>query len=713
MRSRISQPRFVLVMAVACLALLAGPAAAGAAGWLPAAPPATAANGPSGAVVAVHPAGDAIAAWTGDGGRGTQSLVVATRPAGGPWSTPAPLASDVGVDAPAVTMDAAGNATVVWIESPDGSAFAAHAARRDAASGTWSAPHDFPTGNVADPLTQVHANALGNVVAAWVEHDPDTGVASVQAAVADGAGSWSAPTTLSDPADASVAFGRPQIAPDASGGALVGWTAQRIADPFEYVIQTSTDSGGGVWSAARDVLSNGESISPVRLVGSDGGDAVATWFQGSPATLWGAFRLNGNWSVDSVSDDVAPACVPMQALGADAGGGATVVWKVESTGGLEAVPLTDGGPEAATTVLSPNGELIEDVAIDQGRVVFVAHDSGSDTDAVLASRRTGGGWSPPALLADAGAGTSLAGPDLATDAGGNALASWTATDALGAKSIAAAAFQATRPQLSAVSVPASGTAGAQLAVSASATSTFATIAQTSWDFGDGTPAAGGAAVSHTYAQAGTYTVTVTATDSVGNTAQATRQVTIAAAPVTTPPSPRAPPQRAPPSTAPPSTAPPATAPPATAPPSTAPPSSPPPTKPAALVRPRIGGAPEGVFVLARRARTLKLLVRNPNAASLTGSATLMRPRSGRRAALTLASRKQVRYAAGKRTTLTLTLTDQALRALKRASGFRLPVRVTLRLRAADGRRTSATLTATLDASARFAAGRSPAARMAC
>jgi hypothetical protein len=133
------------------------------------------------------------------------------------------------------------------------------------------------------------------------------------------------------------------------------------------------------------------------------------------------------------------------------------------------------------------------------------------------------------------------------------------------------------------------------------------------------------------------------------------------------------------------------------------------------VRPRIGGAPEGVLVLARGARTLKLSIRNPNAARLTGSAALIRPRSGRRAALTLASRRQVGYAAGKRTTLTLTLTDQALRALKRASGFRLPVRVTLYLRAADGRRVSATLTATLDAAARFGIGRArvPAARMAC
>ncbi|HKG38176.1 MAG TPA: PKD domain-containing protein [Conexibacter sp.] len=691
MRRRISQPRLVLGIAVACLALLAGAATAGAAGWLPATPPATAANGPSGAVVAVDPAGDAIAAWTDDDGSGMQSLIVATRPAGGPWSAPAPVASDVGIDAPAVTIDADGNATVVWIESADGSAFTAHARRRDAASGTWGPAQDFPTANVVDPLTQVGADAAGNVVAAWVEHDPNTGVASVQGAVADAAGSWSLPRTLSDPSDASVAFDRPQIAPDANGGALVGWTAQRIDDPFDYAIQTNTHTGGGTWGATREMLSSAETISPLRLVAADGGNAAATWFQGSPATLTAGFRLNGRWNVDSVSGDVAPACVPLQALGTDTGGGATVVWKVASSGGLQAVRLTSGGPEPATTVFAPNGELTEDVSIDHGTVVFVAHDGGADSDEVLASRRSSGSWSTPALLGSGGTGVGLAGPDVATDAAGNALATWTATNGFGTKSVAAAAFQASAPELTAVSVPSSGTAGAQLAFSASATSTFATIAQTSWDFGDGTPAVGGAAVSHAFAAAGTYTVTVTATDSVGNTAQTTRQVAVAAAPRTPPP------DGTPPRTTPPTTTP------------------PPPTKPAALIRPRIGGAPAGVLALARTTRTLKLSIRNPNAMSLTGSVTLTRPRSDRRAALILASRHRVRFAAGRRTTLTLTLTDQALRVLKRASGFRLPVRVTLRLRAADGRRVSATRTATLDASARFAIGRTrlPAARMAC
>lgn len=684
MRSRISQPRFVLVMAVACLVLLAGPATAGAAGWVPATPSAaTSANGPSGAVVAVDPAGDAIAAWTDDDGVGTQSLIVATRPAGGPWSTPAPVANDAGVDAPAVTMDAAGNATVVWIESADGTAFTARARRRDAATGTWGPTEDFPRGdvdNVADPLTQVHADALGDVVAAWVEHDGGTGVASVHAAVADAAGSWSPPSTLSDPVDVTVRFDRPQIAPDASGGAIVGWTAQRNDVPFDYAVQTSTHLGGGAWDTASDLLTSSDEISPLRLVGAGGGEVAAAWFQGSPWAPWSAYRLNGNWSVDSLGDEFALGCTPMQALGADSGGGATVAWKTQSTGGLDAVRLTTGGPEAETTVFSPATEIVADLAIDRGTVVFVAHDDDTSTDAALASRRVGSGWSAPALLGSAATGVELAGPDVATDAAGNALASWTADDGLDARSVAAAAFQAAPPTLSTVSAPASGTAGEQLGFSASAGSTFATIAQTSWDFGDGTPTAGGTAVSHAFAQAGTYTVTVTVTDNAGNASQATRQIAIAPAPGTAPPPPRSPP-----------------------------------AKPAALVRPRIGGAPAGVLVLPRGARTLKLLVRNPNAASLTGSIALMRPRSGRRAALTLASRHRVRYAAGKRTTLTLTLTDQALRALKQASGFRLPVRVTLHLRAPDGRRVSATLTATLDAAARFAVGRTrlPAARMAC
>ena len=57
---------------------------------------------------------------------------------------------------------------------------------------------------------------------------------------------------------------------------------------------------------------------------------------------------------------------------------------------------------------------------------------------------------------------------------------------------------------------------------------------TAFDFGDGSSQTGGD-VSHTYAAAGTYAVTVTATDSAGNTATSARTIGVAAPPVTDPP----------------------------------------------------------------------------------------------------------------------------------------------------------------------------------
>ena len=687
---RILRLSALLGAALACFALSsAGTALAG--GWvLPATPLTGSANGPSGAVVAVDPGGDAIAAWTGDDGSGTQSVVVSIRPAGGTWGAPVTLASAAHVDAPAVAIDASGNATVLWVQSADGVSWTARASHRGAVAGSWDlVPHDFTPQGVADPYTQVRADAAGNVYAAWIEHDAGTGTGFARAAVLPSGGAWTAPSTLSDPATMG-AYGRPQIAPDAAGGALVGWSARETGGALGYAVQTSAyDAGAGRWTALPDPLpAQSEEVVALRMVGLDGGDVAASWFQGSTPALWGALRTNGAWGVEQVSADVATiGCQPVEALGADAGGGATVAWQPQSSMGLDSVRLTAEGWGSDTPIFPDSEtsyETVSDAALDHGTVVLVAHDVAAGTDSVLGSRRQDDGtWTRPAVELDGGTPptTSLGGADLATDAAGDALASWTALDGSGGKSVAGAAFQAGAPQLTAVGVPASGTAGTPVAVSAGARSTFAGVPQVAWSFGDGSAPAAGATASHAYASAGTYTVTVTATDAVGGTTQATRQVTVTAAPAAggTPPIVRQP--------------------------------------LGALLRPRIGGTRHGVLVLGRRSRTLKLVVRNLNAVRLTGSATLVRPGHGRRIrTLTLARLRTVALAAGRRTTLTLRLSAAALRALRAASGFRLSVRFTLSLHAADGRRVSATLTATLDASARFGAGRRVrlhGARMAC
>ncbi len=88
-------------------------------------------------------------------------------------------------------------------------------------------------------------------------------------------------------------------------------------------------------------------------------------------------------------------------------------------------------------------------------------------------------------------------------------------------------------------VPATGTAGAALDMSAAATDLWGPVSVT-WAFGDGATATG-TSPSHTYAAAGTYDVRVTATDGSGNATSLTRTVTVAAVPPGAPVGDRTPP----------------------------------------------------------------------------------------------------------------------------------------------------------------------------
>ncbi|GAA2177928.1 hypothetical protein GCM10009847_05930 [Leucobacter tardus] len=78
-------------------------------------------------------------------------------------------------------------------------------------------------------------------------------------------------------------------------------------------------------------------------------------------------------------------------------------------------------------------------------------------------------------------------------------------------------------------VPAFTAAAAGLTVSTDATGSTASDGATlayAWNWGDGTPATTGARASHEYAKSGTYEITLTATDSLGASAQTRREVTV-------------------------------------------------------------------------------------------------------------------------------------------------------------------------------------------
>ena len=80
--------------------------------------------------------------------------------------------------------------------------------------------------------------------------------------------------------------------------------------------------------------------------------------------------------------------------------------------------------------------------------------------------------------------------------------------------------------------PANPTGNAPLTISFTDTSTGGAVASRTWDFGDGTVVGPQtpATANHTYSVAGTFTVTVTVTDTGGLSSSATRQVTVNAPP---------------------------------------------------------------------------------------------------------------------------------------------------------------------------------------
>ncbi len=105
---------------------------------------------------------------------------------------------------------------------------------------------------------------------------------------------------------------------------------------------------------------------------------------------------------------------------------------------------------------------------------------------------------------------------VAFDEAGDGVAVWPDFDTP-SESIRIAGFDSAGPRLSAVTIPGTAAPGAAVSFSATASDTWSTVGSITWDFGDGSGTATGSPVTHTYPVLGSYTVTATATDALGNT----------------------------------------------------------------------------------------------------------------------------------------------------------------------------------------------------
>jgi hypothetical protein len=432
--------------------------------------PADAAALPS---VAVNAAGVVAVAWFD---ATAEQYEVAIRPPGGTFSTPidagptggaTPQASSVAIDDAGdvlvgETREAVGGDVAVYAWIPAGGAFTATTVSE-------------PEGEASRPV--VAMNGAGDAIVAW--DDKGSGPRDIARAVTRPAGGpFGSTQSLTDSSEYAFAI---TAAIGSGGQPAVAW--QRGLTKPPYRIEASTSAGPADLLSAPQTISpaGGNAESPAIAVAGNG-EVVAAWEQlGATDTEDAASAIAGSgFGLPAAAS--AGGSVGDPQVATDGAGDAVIAWG-STAGGLEsvaAVTRTAAGVVGPEVTLSAPGEKVD---------YFFTHGT------------------PAALVGMDRAGDALVGWEHAAD-----------------HTAQVRIYDATGPTLT-PSIPTSATVGAPVSFSAAAGDLFSAVTSTVWSFGDGATGAG-SALAHTYAKPGTYTVTVTATDAVGNVTTASGQITV-------------------------------------------------------------------------------------------------------------------------------------------------------------------------------------------
>jgi hypothetical protein len=250
-------------------------------------------------VVATDVTGNAIAAWSENIGNSVYNVHAARfQAAQGTWGPATLIQTVLGQTAqsPQVVMDADGNGTVVWQQYTGASvSMAVYAARFDASSNSWrSAVQLDPGVGTSNPQPQVALDASGNAVAVWEEGLNGGPVQIAAAQWSKSSGTWSTAQVIQP---SLLRGSNPQVAVAPNGDATAVWT--QTEPNGTLTIQASRrSSAGGAWGA------------PVTLTPSTGVNGanwpqVRTDLAGNVIALWYQYQGAGVYSVDAARYDVA------------------------------------------------------------------------------------------------------------------------------------------------------------------------------------------------------------------------------------------------------------------------------------------------------------------------------------------------------------------------------------------------------------------------
>jgi chitodextrinase len=383
-------------------------------------------------------------------------------------------------------------------------------------------------------LPVIAINNGGTAVVAWL----NGGSTQVSSAVRPGpTGNFGDIKTISVAGDPIAGL---RVAVGDAGNAAAIWSR---TGPTNSFIEVAERPAGGTFP------NMGTSISST-VTGNETDPTVVIDPSGRPTALWSAVTLgvvefaerapgDTNWSAFAQASQVGDSATS-PAAGVAPSGMVVAAWEVGTPGGgliKAAIRPPGGGGFADFRELSgPSmNTLAPLVAVGRGGDALIAWGS-SMGEAIYAVRRAANGAYGPLLQAVSnqiqlpGEFVNFQQPSIGVDDQGNGIATFlqdTFRNPTNFYRFRAVSFDAAAPSLSA-SVPASGTAGRAVAMAAAAVDRLTPVS-INWAFGDGGTATGGA-VSHVFGARGAFTVTVTATDGVGNATTTTRPVLVAAAP---------------------------------------------------------------------------------------------------------------------------------------------------------------------------------------
>ncbi len=370
--------------------------------------------------LAVDAAGNAVTVWTQTDGFWSSRYTLSDR-----WS-PAELISRGGDALPTATvaMDAAGNAVAVWSQFfVNDNIFT----NRYTPSGGWGTSHriDDNSGDAFAP--QLAIGADGSAVAVWAQFDgtrddvwsnryaPDSG--------------WGSPQRIET--NNTVRASGPQVAVDANGNAVAVWSQ---FDGTRSDIWSNRYTPSSLWASARRIETNnaGDALEPQVGVDADG-NALAVWkqFDGVTFDIWSSRYTSGSWGAPAriETEDEGDASDPRVAVASD--GSAVAVWKQFDgvTFDIWSNRYTPSGGWGTAERIETNdagsaGEAR--VAIDPvGNAVAVWKQSDGAGDNIWANRSTpSGGWGTAERIDPDDRGT-LSDPRVVMDPSGNAVAVWT------------------------------------------------------------------------------------------------------------------------------------------------------------------------------------------------------------------------------------------------------------------------------------------------